>query len=162
MRNRQLVKRWIKNPRKDRSPAALMEVVRVVLREPASAPSIPSAISVASVAKSKPIALYDRLATGHRARSDSPFLLERILAALDMAPQHLALRANVPLHELKKMLAKTPGRTEEVEESEVWLSILGYVDTHISAMMAVRHELTLKAQRERTKKIARRLAIAGS
>lgn len=90
--------------------------------------------------------------TGTPPSADDTFLV-RICKALDEPPRALAFKLGVDYAELAPLLDERH-RLAEIDRDEVWWKIAEYVDRRLGDMMAVRHELNVALQKDRSKRAA--------
>lgn len=80
--------------------------------------------------------------------------LWRICKALDEPPRMLALNIGVDYSDLATML-DARHLLAEIDRDEVWWKIAEYADRRLGEIMAVRHELNVALQKDRSKRAVR-------
>lgn len=85
--------------------------------------------------------------------ADDTFLW-RICKALDEPPRMLASNIGVSYDELAPLL-DARHHLAEIDRDEVWWKIAEYADRRLGEIMAVRHELNVALQKDRSKRAVR-------
>ena len=85
-------------------------------------------------------------------------LLARVLTALDVTPEVLAIHTAHTTEEILE-LAMPPGKQGPIDLDVVWHDVFNYVNTRTGLILAAREELQRQLARENRRRISERLSV---